>query len=101
MNSDKLRDTKTGKQRFAVKATWDHTVLAFSPDGKTLACGWEDGTVKMLDAQTGEERATLQRHTKAIRALVFNRDGTILASVDDGDTIKLWYSDMESAPDAK
>src|SRR5262249_59552512 len=39
------------------------TSLAFSPDGRRLASGSQDGTVKVWDAQTGQETLILKGHT--------------------------------------
>ena len=39
------------------------TSVAFSPDGKTLASGSEDQTIKLWDVATGKEQATLKGHT--------------------------------------
>ena len=37
--------------------------VAFSPDGKRLVSGSEDETVKVWDAETGQETLTLKGHT--------------------------------------
>ena len=36
--------------------------VAFTSDGKTLASGSYDGTVRLWDVATGQERATLKGH---------------------------------------
>ncbi|HLG13886.1 MAG TPA: WD40 repeat domain-containing protein [Blastocatellia bacterium] len=54
--------------------------VAFSPDGKTLASGGDDRTVKLWDIQTGELKRTLVGHVAEVGTIFFSRDGKTLAS---------------------
>ncbi len=63
--------------------------IAFSPDGKTLAIGYLDGTIKLLDPASGQELASWSGGTQAVSGLAFSPDGKILAS-GAGDKINLW-----------
>jgi WD40 repeat protein len=64
--------------------------VAFSPDGKTLASASRDKTIKVWDAHSGQERATLKGHTEEVHCVAFSPDGKTLASAGGDGTIKLW-----------
>lgn len=94
----KLWDVATAQEGVVLeRPTEGIREMRFSPDGKTLAAMIESGdpsrprgqpeidTVKLWDAATGKERATL----KGVGRAVFSPDGTILVTTKRNG-IKLW-----------
>jgi RNA polymerase sigma factor (sigma-70 family) len=57
--------------------------LSFAPDGRTLASASWDGTVRFWNPGTGEE-ARPAIEGRGTCAVVYSRDGKLLATVDDG-----------------
>ena len=74
-----LRPARSFSPSKAVLADDDFS-LAFSPDGKRLAGAATDHTVKVWDAQTGQELLTLKGHTEQVLSVAFSADGKRLAS---------------------
>jgi WD40 repeat protein len=56
---------------------------ALFPDGKTVAVGSHDKTIRIRDAETGEDRHELTGHTDEVAKVVVSADGKYLASVGD------------------
>jgi hypothetical protein len=64
--------------------------VAFSRDGKLLATGGTDNTIKIWDLGTKRELATLTGHTANIESLDFHPDGRLLASAGEDGSTFLW-----------
>ena len=64
--------------------------LAFSPDGKYVASGGNDFTVKIWDATTCQLIHSLTGHSNVIADLAFSPDGKRLASTSTDNTVRVW-----------
>jgi len=64
------------------------TKITISPDGKILAIGASNGTVAIVDLDSGQK--VEGKHDQSISSLAFNHDGSYLASGGADNTVKVW-----------
>ncbi|PYI03229.1 WD40 repeat-like protein [Aspergillus sclerotiicarbonarius CBS 121057] len=64
--------------------------VTFSPDGRLLASGANDRTIKLWDVSTSTLQQTLEGHNGYVESIAFSPDGRQLASGSADSTVKLW-----------
>ncbi|KAF7880498.1 uncharacterized protein EAF02_007344 [Botrytis sinoallii] len=66
------------------------TSVAFSPDGKVVASGSGDKTIRLWDVATGKSLQSLEGHSSRVNSVVFSPDSKVVASGSSDKTIRLW-----------
>jgi WD40 repeat protein/tRNA A-37 threonylcarbamoyl transferase component Bud32 len=64
--------------------------VSFSPDGQKLATASDDLSIKIWNAQNGEELRTLSGHGGAITSVAFSKDGQRIVSTSNDQTVRVW-----------
>jgi WD40 repeat protein len=73
--------------------------LAFTPDGRALVAGCADRVVRSWEVARGKELPPLKEFKGAINAIVFSKDGTMMATADtQGKAVKVWSPRQAARP---
>jgi WD40 repeat protein len=67
--------------------------VAFSPDGKRIISGGEDGTLKLWEAGNLQHILTFKEHEDYVQSVAFNPDGKYIVSGSHDGTLKLWEAE--------
>ncbi|HZW33235.1 MAG TPA: M56 family metallopeptidase [Isosphaeraceae bacterium] len=87
-------DISAGRQRVHMRRLGEHGRfvhgLAFSPDGRTLVSGGDDGKLKVWDIAAGRLVQSLEPLREGWRAVAFSPDGATLAAAGQEHGLVLW-----------
>jgi WD40 repeat protein len=74
----------------AKRAGVTYRCLAYSADGRTLALGGEDSTIRLWDMPAASERMVLRGHADVVKSIAFSPDGKLLVSSSQEGRVVLW-----------
>lgn len=81
---------KSGSGKFVLSVAW-------SPDGRRLACGSMDGTISVFDVSRAKFLHNLEGHFMPVRSLVFSPiDARVLFSASDDGHVHMYDSEGKS-----
>jgi WD40 repeat protein/serine/threonine protein kinase len=89
-------DVASGRELRRFMDTSPVLCAAYSPDGRGLAWGMEDGHLRWQDLGTGQVRTFAGKHAGEIRRLAFTPDGRRIATGGADGKVRLWDTEAGS-----
>ena len=86
----RLWDLTTGSQKQSIACSALPPEVAFSPDGRLLAIGLENGEILFRDLASNRELARLRGHSKRVADITFTPGGRSFVSASNDGTIRFW-----------
>jgi WD40 repeat protein len=86
----KIWDVRSARVAHALQHHDSVNSVAFSGDGRLLASGSDDWTVKVWEVETGRLVGGPLQHDDAVQVVAFSPDGRLIASGGSFKTITLW-----------
>jgi serine/threonine protein kinase/WD40 repeat protein len=83
-------DVETGQPIRTVSLRIRPSCLALSPDGRTVAVGFETGQIVFLDAATGREGFQVCGSPARLNGVAFSPDGRTIAATSGDGSVQLW-----------
>lgn len=64
--------------------------ICYSPDGKYIASGSDDNTVKLWNSETAQELRTFKGHSARVHSVDWSPNGAYVASAATKDSVQIW-----------
>ncbi|GAA6620283.1 WD40 repeat domain-containing protein [Scytonema sp. NUACC26] len=92
-------DIQTGRSKYTYQIEenqFHQATLTITPDGNTILIGCNDGTIELLDLETGEIFGSLKGHVASVNSIAISADKKFLVSSSDDNTIVIWGMQAKS-----
>lgn len=84
LRTNRLVATFPGPEKLIVES------IAFSPDGKEVASGYSNGTIKLWNVQDRKEIWELRGYTSEVSSVAVSSDGHWIASGNEDSSVRVW-----------